>query len=352
MSHMLGAKAKAEAKPDGGGEGGGAGCDRNEARCNAGEYLHHGIVRPNQVDPIQGYIECLGPMQTPAGELTPHVWAGKEVLSEVDAQVGDTVAFFVQAGPLVKIACAEPGQYALKGVIKEGWDGPEGFGFIECDVIKDYFYQDVYVDPDILVTPLGRVVPGQEVRFNAYLDFPWVCCKDLQGRWSKVLSPLTPEGIAAAPVETTSQGKTAVTDIWLKGTVKSNNPVNKYGFIECPEVKEQWGGLDVFCPMDKLAGFARGTQVLFKLGTSTTSAKPQASPHLNNKTGRGTSWPRTGLQLHFSAPGVSSCIFRPRVHVESTPRARKPPGTKSQPDWLERCRKMKLFGVRVKNETF
>eukprot|EP00929_Paragymnodinium_shiwhaense_P081545 TRINITY_DN426_c0_g1_i1.p1 TRINITY_DN426_c0_g1~~TRINITY_DN426_c0_g1_i1.p1 ORF type:complete len:381 (+),score=144.36 TRINITY_DN426_c0_g1_i1:95-1237(+) len=60
----------------------------------------------------------------------------------------------------------------------------------------------------------------------------------------------------------------------LTGTVKSFNPMNNYGFIECAEVKQMYGS-DVFCGGPILSNFYPGSSVRFELGMN-DKGQPQA----------------------------------------------------------------------------
>merc|ERR1740138_534742 len=69
-------------------------------------------------------------------------------------------------------------------------------------------------------------------------------------------------------------GKPQGTGKSYTGTVKSFNETNNYGFIDCPEVKAEYG-FDVFTHGKELQGHPVGSAVYFELGLS-NKGQPQA----------------------------------------------------------------------------
>lgn len=152
-----------------GGKDGGKG--KVESKLAAGEPVYSGTVKSFNVDKKHGYIvsETIGSL---SGQ---DVYAFEDVLKRGFAGPGDTVAFFVHwsakgqpqaSSPLLRIAAAAEGTFALKGTFKPPKEAGSAFGFIECPETKEYFGRDIYVNKDLAPT----VTPGETVRFNTYLN--------------------------------------------------------------------------------------------------------------------------------------------------------------------------------------
>merc|ERR1712196_254157 len=61
----------------------------------------------------------------------------------------------------------------------------------------------------------------------------------------------------------------------MAGTIKSFNEANGYGFIECPDLKQQGYNNDVFLHHAQATGFCVGQQVVFNCYLN-TQGRPQA----------------------------------------------------------------------------
>lgn len=170
MAMMKGKKGKG-GKKGGKGKGGKDGKSKTEMRIAAGEPVFSGTIKSFNVEKKHGYIVC----ETIGGSCGQDVYAFEDVLKRGFAGPGDTVAFFVHwsqkgqpqaSSPLIRIAAAVEGTYALKGTFKPPKDPGSAFGFIECPDTKEFFGRDIYVNKDLAPT----VTPGETVRFNAYLN--------------------------------------------------------------------------------------------------------------------------------------------------------------------------------------
>merc|ERR1719215_2295125 len=58
------------------------------------------------------------------------------------------------------------------------------------------------------------------------------------------------------------------------GTVKTFNTANNYGFLDCPELKEEFG-MDVYCPGEYLKDKWKGQKVMFEVSIN-KRGQPQA----------------------------------------------------------------------------
>jgi len=159
---------------DGWGQGKGKGKDKSSSSSGKGkpwidgpEQLYYGQVRSWNMEKKHGFIVCEEIMNNYGQE----VYAYKDVLEKGFAGPGDNVVFYLHwsskgqaqaSTPLVRIG-TENG-YALAGTYKGGRPGE--FGFIECEVTKEIFGRDVYVNRDLA----SNFAPGQHVAFNAYLN--------------------------------------------------------------------------------------------------------------------------------------------------------------------------------------
>jgi len=170
MAMMKGKKGKG-GKKGGKGKGGKDGKGKVESKIAAGEPVFSGTVKSFNVEKKHGYIVC----ETIGGTCGQDVYAFEDVLKRGFAGPGDTVAFFVHwsakgqpqaSSPLLRIAAAVEGTWALKGTFKPPKDTGSAFGFIECTETKEFFGRDIYVNKDLAPT----VTPGETVRFNAYLN--------------------------------------------------------------------------------------------------------------------------------------------------------------------------------------
>lgn len=297
-----------------------------------GEPLCFGKVKSFQPDKKHGYVVC----DSVFNESGQDVYVFQDVLAEGGAGVGDTIGFFVHwsakgqpqaSKPVVRLAASD-GAYALKGTFKPGKDGT--FGFIECDTTKEISGRDVYVRQDIA----GGFEAGQTVKFNVFLnpqqqpnadsleacpaewepepaDLSEAKYADIKGGakgkgkkggdkggwdggkggfswgdmgwdggkkgggdkgWGKGGGKdKGGKGKGGGPASPpTGTGKICV------GTLKSFNPANNFGFIECQEVKAEYGN-DVFVHGRNFESFSAtvGMALQFEVGVS-QKGQPQA----------------------------------------------------------------------------
>jgi len=269
------------------------------------------------------------------------VYAFENVLQRGGAGPGDTIAFFLHwsargqpqaSSPLVRLAAGTEGTYACKGTFKPGNDPAKGFGFIECQELKDLFGRDVYVaaqhaqgyehgalvkfnafvnreqKPNVQAmepcTPDWEPVPG-DLTQHQHLDIKgskggkggkdgwgkgaWDGGKGDWGKgwggdqwgkgggwdkggWGKGFDKGGKgKGGGGGGGPPTSTGKMAV------GVIKSFNEMNNYGFIECEEVKNEYGA-DVFVHgrgLPQGLTVTTGQNVQFEVGVN-AAGKPQA----------------------------------------------------------------------------
>mmetsp|Transcript_10562 Transcript_10562/g.23681 ORF Transcript_10562/g.23681 Transcript_10562/m.23681 type:complete len:460 (+) Transcript_10562:78-1457(+) len=320
-------KGKGKGKDKGKGKG------KTEQRIASGEPVYFGEVKSFTLEKKSGMIICPGIAQQ-AGQ---DVYVFQQVLEDAGGQPGDTVAFFVHwsargqpqaSSPMIRIGCGRNGN-ALKGVFKYGQDQSKGFGFIECAETKAFFGRDVYVNKDLAAT----VAPGQVVCFNAYLnregmpnaetmdacdpswepvaadlsfsrevetkgiskgagckgkgkDFGWWGGGDMMGMGmgmgkgkgfkgcgKDMMGGCKGGGICAG----TGAGAPTPTGKTYNGQLKSFNQQSNYGFIECPEVKNEFGN-DCFVhgrALENVSGWQLGCTLFFEVGVS-AAGKPQA----------------------------------------------------------------------------
>jgi len=301
-----GQKGMQGGKSDKGGKGGdGKGKGKSVQRIQAGEKVYVGVVRSFNPEKKNGFIDCNDLFQ----QGSSGVYVFQDVLERATpscAGPGDRVAFFVHwsakgqpqaSSPLIRLkAGLDDGCFALKGHYKAGKPGE--FGFIDCAETKEFFGRDVYVNKDLAAT----LNPGQMVSFSAYLNRDCmpnaeeaVICDDY---WEALPGDLTQfaevetgkgkgkgmaqegpgkggsfggsfgggKGKPGAPPEPTGRV--------CSGMVKSFNEVNNYGFIECEEIKNEYG-LDVFMHGKEFTGYQVGEWVYFEVAIS-TKGQPQA----------------------------------------------------------------------------
>jgi len=306
-----GGKGMQGGKSDKGGgksdKGDGKGKGKAQQRISAGETVYVGVVRSFNPEKKNGFIDCKDLFQ----QGSSGVYIFQDVLERATpsgAGPGDRVAFFVHwsakgqpqaSSPLIRLkAGLDDGCFALKGHYKAGKPGE--FGFIDCADTKEFFGRDVYVNKDLAAT----LQPGQMVSFSAYLNRDSMpnaeeaCVCDEY--WEAVPGDLTQfaevetgkgkgKGMAqegpgkggsfggsfgggkgtgkpGAPPEPTGRV--------CSGMIKSFNEVNNYGFIECEEIKTEYG-LDVFMHGKEFTGYQVGEWVYFEVAIS-TKGQPQA----------------------------------------------------------------------------
>jgi len=315
-------KGKDKGKDGKGGKGKGA------MRIAAGEPCYFGKIKTYDVEKQRGFIVC----EEVFNMCGSDVYCFEKVLAESGAGPGDSVAFFLHwsassgqpqaSAPMVRIGAADGG-FALKGVYKSGGEGKE-HGFLECDVTKEYFGRDVYVNKDTAAT----FEPGATVAFNVYLNrdkMPNVQAnQDVPG--AEMCDPIwepTPGDISTTRTDpnVVSKGKgkdgkggkmggkgkdskggkdmwgmmSSMMGSWGKGggkskgeggpppaatgesfigLVKSFNEKTNYGFIACDEVTAKYGG-DCFANGRHLQGLSVGDIIEFDVGVN-KQGQPQA----------------------------------------------------------------------------
>lgn len=267
----------------------------------AGERFYVGTVRLFNPEKKNGFIDCPD-LRHQSGQ---DVYVFQDVLERGLAGPGDRVAFFVHwsskgqpqaSHPLLRLKTGEGSEeaYALKGSFKPAPAGE--FGFIECVETKDYFGRDVYVNKDVA----AGLTDGQTVSFNAYLNRDGmpnaedavVCDEDWQpratdlsefkevdtskgkGKGAKGADELSEQGIKGASKGPKGGGPPPEpTGRMASGVIKSFNQANNYGFIECEELKTEYGS-DVFVHGKEFTGFGVGDKVRFEVGIN-SKGQPQ-----------------------------------------------------------------------------
>lgn len=283
-------------------------------RIAAGEQPVYGKIKTYDAEKQRGYIVC----EEVFNMCGSDVYVFEKVLAPCGAGPGDTVAFFLHwsqssgqpqaSAPMIRIAAAD--SYALKGLYKSGGEGKD-HGFLQCDITKEFFGRDVYVNKDTAAT----LEPGMTVAFNVYLNRDKMPNVDAQGAeqcdpvWEPTPGDIsetrTDEAVAAMAKglkggkgkgffmgkgkegkggEGKTKGKgggggggvapTSTGESFI-GTIKSFNEANNYGFIACDEVAAQYGGVDVFFHGKQLNGCSVGEMVEFDVGLN-QKGQPQA----------------------------------------------------------------------------
>jgi len=299
----------------GGGKNGGK--SKTALKVAAGEKLFNGVIRMFNPEKKSGFIDCKDTQY----QFAQDVYVFQDVLERGLAGPGDKVCFFLHwsakgqpqaSSPLLRIMHSAEGQYALKGHYKprEGAD----FGFIICEETREFFDRDVYVNKDIAVT----LEAGQPVSFNCYLNRDGlpnaeevVPCEeewlpvpgdlsiaqqvdtgkgkgkgkggkgddagkgsfkggDAKGKGGGKMFSKGRKGEDGGP----PGGKPELTGRLCTGMIKSFNQANNYGFIDCEEIKEEFGS-DVFMHGKELNNLQVGEQVQFEVGLN-SKGQPQA----------------------------------------------------------------------------
>jgi len=280
-------------------EGKGKGKGKISQRIASGEPICFGTVKSFQPEKKHGYVFC----EQVFNNSGQDVYVFQDVLEKGMAGPGDLIAFFVHwsakgqpqvSNPLLRLSASEGG-FALKGIFKPGKDGT--FGFVQCDETKEICGRDVYVRQELVQA--GSFEAGQTVKFNVFLNAQnqpnaeaiEACAED----WVPEPADLTVAGYADVKGGVKGKGK-AGGDAWGKGgdpwgkggdpwgkggwggwggdkggfgkgckgkgggggggpptatgkicvgTVKSFNEASNFGFIECDEIKQEYGN-DVF----------------------------------------------------------------------------------------------------------
>mmetsp|Transcript_40270 Transcript_40270/g.110820 ORF Transcript_40270/g.110820 Transcript_40270/m.110820 type:complete len:527 (-) Transcript_40270:5-1585(-) len=226
----------------------------------AQEGRYEGTIKRFDVEKHHGFIECPELMQQ----------FGRDVfLSEVQMgcfSVGSKVSFNVtfnknghpQAQDLQEVGHARMSQKRsatemsfdsqYQGVVKK-IDFEKGFGFIECQDLKEQFGRDVWVGSE----QLGNFGVGSPVAFSVHVN--------QHGPQAHGLQPID-ESVAA---EATQR---------YEGTIKKFDPERHHGFIDCPELMAHYGR-DTFLSESQIAGFTVGSWVSFRV-TLNQNGQPQA----------------------------------------------------------------------------
>lgn len=228
------------------------------------------------------------------------------------------------------------GSYALKGTFKQGKDAEKGFGFIQCTETKEFFGRDVYVNKDMAAALApGQLVafsaylnrdgmpnvhamepcdetweatPG-DLSVSSQADIDEGKGKGCKRAWNQmddwsswagdpcgwgawgwggewwVYGPQScskgskgskgsGRGKNWAGGGSGPRGKPTPTGQAYTGVIRSFNEANRYGFIECEEVKAEYG-FDAFLHGKELCGQAVGDTVYFEVGVN-SKGQPQA----------------------------------------------------------------------------
>eukprot|EP00931_Biecheleriopsis_adriatica_P076019 TRINITY_DN49774_c0_g1_i1.p1 TRINITY_DN49774_c0_g1~~TRINITY_DN49774_c0_g1_i1.p1 ORF type:complete len:764 (-),score=179.91 TRINITY_DN49774_c0_g1_i1:46-2271(-) len=289
-----------------GGKGGGGGGQSNwtqaRKRREAGEQVFYGTVKSFDPEWKNGVIECRA--------LGQDIYVYETTLQSCGAGPGDAVAFFLhisnkgkpQAGmPMIRLKSGFEGNHPLKGHFKMGGSS----GFIQCPEVKDFFGRDVYCNADLSST----LEVGQMVAFSVYLNPQGMPNADSAAPCDELYEGLPGDLSVKSAVETPASskgfdkgfGKGKMDDFSFMapkgkgkgdkgkgsgppegsgrvayGFVKSFNDKNNYGFIECEELKAEYG-CDTFMHGKEFTskGLTVGEQVQFEVGFN-PKGQPQA----------------------------------------------------------------------------
>eukprot|EP00933_Yihiella_yeosuensis_P058274 TRINITY_DN5864_c0_g4_i1.p1 TRINITY_DN5864_c0_g4~~TRINITY_DN5864_c0_g4_i1.p1 ORF type:complete len:525 (-),score=145.75 TRINITY_DN5864_c0_g4_i1:226-1800(-) len=282
----------------GGDKGGGKGAKGGSViakKLAAGEKVYSGVVRLYNPDKKHGYVDS----PDVQWQWKQDVYAFEEVLVKGNAGPGDRVAFFLHwsakgqpqaSHPLLRINVAAEGQFAQKGTFKAS---QSDFGFIKCDETKEYFGRDVYVNKELA----AGLEEGQTVCFNAYLNRDGMpnaeSCEPCEETWEPPAAELSEykevetgkggkgkgkgeDGAGDSGGKGGKGGAPELTGKVVSGTIKSFNSQNNYGFIECEEVKSEYGR-DTFVHGKEFsgAGLNVGDTVQFEVAIN-AKGQPQA----------------------------------------------------------------------------
>lgn len=172
--------------------------------------------------------------------------------------------------------------FEVPGVTDQRWNGffksyndKTGFGFIECEGIKDMYGGDVFVHKAQVAEFTPKV--GMAVEFGVFLnkdEKPQA--KDIipEGEKNALASKLQMQPVKQTP-ETTVDVP-GVTDERWHGFLKSYNEKTGFGFIECADLKDIYGA-DVFVHRAQVAGFSPDPGMALEFGVFLNKdEKPQA----------------------------------------------------------------------------
>lgn len=316
----------------------GFGKSKSQQRIANGEKIYHGILHYFNAEKNAGKIYSRACFEEHGQEVYAFRNVLEECGAGVGDEIAFFLHWSSKGQaqismPALRIASSIENNLVLKGTFKKPKDESKDFGFIECWETGEFFGRDVYVPANLC----EGLEAGMHVAFNCTLNTDGmpncrvVCmCEenysampgDLsmtgevpgftkgKGKWPKGKS----KGVGgtsqltemAQTMEAMGMPKEAVfammakggkgshpgsssggkggpyfgarkpnpTGRFLTGFVKSYNPNNNYGFIECPEVKAEYG-CDVFAGGEILANYSPGDSVTFQLGVNDVG-KPQA----------------------------------------------------------------------------
>merc|ERR1719158_744029 len=308
---------KGYGKNDGYGKGGG----KDKGKSKAPKVVYVGEVKSYSPDKKHGYIVS----ERVAVEANQDVYAFQDVLQKGNAGPGDTVAFFLHwsargqpqaSNPMLRIGAGDGG-YALKGMIKKADMGEDLH--IHCPEVRDMLQCDVRIP----VEQMQMLAIGQIVCFNCNVGHDGIpMCETMElceAEWEPLPVDLTQHRVVETRVPSATKGGKGSAATWSQdqsqsqfgkggddwygkggdkggkgktkgggggppeptgkmytGTLKSFNDLNNYGFIECPEVRVEYGN-DVFAhgKMLQPIGVQVGQVVYFELGIS-SKGQPQA----------------------------------------------------------------------------
>merc|ERR1712129_436937 len=148
----------------------------------------------------------------------------------------------------------------------KSYSDKNGFGFIECQITKEKYGCDVFVHKN----------EGESVSIGSRVTFQVLLNKKGQPQ-AKNVEVVAPALLGIPGSQTTgeihSAGSDALSGPFL-GVVKSNNPVNGYGFITCEKTHALYNA-DVYLNAMEGHGLQPGQEVYFQV-RSNQQGKPQA----------------------------------------------------------------------------
>jgi len=148
----------------------------------------------------------------------------------------------------------------FEGTLKS-YSDKNGFGFIECQIIKQKYGCDVFVHKN----------EGENVNVGSRVTFQVLLNKKGQPQ-AKHVEVVAQPGLQIAG-DVHSAGSDGLLGPFL-GRVKSNNPVNGYGFIACEKTQAVFNA-DVYMNGVEGCGIQPGQEVYFQV-RSNQQGKPQA----------------------------------------------------------------------------
>jgi len=297
-----------------------------KGKSKGNKIVYVGEVKSFSPEKKHGYIVS----ERVAVEASQDVYAYQDVLQKGNAGPGDTVAFYLHwsakgqpqaSNPILRLASGDGG-YALKGMVKQSDAGDSVQ--IHCVEVRDMLQCDVSLPAELA----SMLTVGQIVCFNCHVGHDGIPVAQgveiCDPEWEPLPVDLTvgrvvetrvpscggkgasfggSQGTSASwgqdqwsakgqsgwgkgdPMGDKGKGKGKVsgggppptpTGRMFTGTLKSFNELNNYGFIECPEVKLEYGN-DVFAHGKSLQplGAYVGQVVYFELGVS-AKGQPQA----------------------------------------------------------------------------